>query len=108
MEQNEEMKENEVGENFSLEEKFEGVKRRKTPLSLLEWIGSLFLLMIPLMNVFVALIFIMMRRKSIDRSNYMIATIVILIATSIIVGGLYYLFGEYLTDWLKLWILKTI
>ena len=107
MEQNEEMNEN-VVENLSLEEKVEGMTRRKTPLSLLEWIGSLFLLMIPLMNIVVALIFISMRRKSTDRSNYMLATIIILLAVTIISGALYYMFGDYLTDWLKLWILKKL
>jgi len=107
MEQNEEMNEK-VVENVNVEEKVEVLTRRKTPLSLLEWIGSLFLLMIPFMNIVVALIFITMRRKSTDRSNYMLATIVILMAVTIIGGALYYMFGDYLIGWFKLWILNTL
>lgn len=110
MEKNEEMNEEVMENALALkEEKLIGeTTRRKTPLSLLEWIGSLFLLMVPLMNIIVALVFIAMRRKSTDRSNYMIATIVILLAVTIMGGLLYYVFGEYLIGWIKLWLLRSI
>ena len=47
------------------------------PLTCLEWIGSVFLLSIPFVNVVSCVVFILLRGKSKNRSNYVIASLII-------------------------------
>lgn len=82
--------------------------KRKTALTVLEWIGSLFLLTVPLVNVMAAFLFIVMRKKSEDRSNYMLALLLLLLSIAIMAISCYVIFGSYLIDWLKLWLMQNL
>lgn len=73
----------EVEENIILEK----------PLNLLEWIGSLFLLLIPGINLFSAIVFLCQKKKSRNRFYFILASFVIILSTCIIFLLLYFILG---------------
>jgi hypothetical protein len=68
------------------------------PLSYLEWVGSVFLLTIPIVNIFSSIVFILLRGKSKDRSNYVIASLVITVSTLIMTAIVLFVFKDYIKD----------
>jgi hypothetical protein len=68
------------------------------PLSYLEWVGSVFLLTIPIVNIFSSIVFILLRGKSKNRSNYVIASLVITVSTLIMTAIVLFVFKDYIKD----------
>jgi len=68
------------------------------PLSYLEWVGSVFLLSIPLINIITSIVFIFLRGKSKNRSNYVIASLVITLSFLILIAMVLFVFKDYLRD----------
>ena len=82
-------------------------EKKSTPeksLTVLEWIGTIFLLCIPAINIVSALVFLCQRRKSKTRSNFIIAMLVLMISMTMILGILYYFFGSRVVEEvIKIW-----
>ncbi len=68
------------------------------PLSYLEWVGSVFLLSIPFINVISTIAFIFLRKKSKNRSNYVIASLMITFSFIILLAIIMFVFRDYLKD----------
>lgn len=68
------------------------------PLSYLEWVGSVFLLSIPFVNIISSIAFIFLRRKSKNRSNYVIASLMISFSFLILIAIILFIFRDYLKD----------
>ena len=68
------------------------------PLSYLEGVGSVFLLTIPIVNIFSSIVFILLRGKSKNRSNYVIASLVITVSTLIMTAIVLFVFKDYIKD----------
>lgn len=87
------MEEIKVEDGSKISEKVEEKIILEKPLNLLEWIGSLFLLLIPGVNLFTAIAFLCQKKKSKNRFNFILASFVIILSTCIIFLLLYFVLG---------------
>lgn len=98
------MEEITVEDGNSKKEKVEEKSVLEKPLNLLEWIGSLFLLLIPGINVITAIVFLCQKKKSRNRFYFILASFVIILSTCIIFLLLYFILGpETLSSLFKNW-----
>lgn len=70
------------------------------PLNILEWIGTLFLLLTPGLNIFSGLIFLILRRKNISRSNFVMACSLLIVSFIIMIGITIFICGDTLRDFI--------
>ncbi len=74
--------------------------KTEMPLNTLEWIGTLFLLMVPGLNVVAGFVFLLLRKHSVGRSNFIIAGSLLFISALIIFGVTLYVCGDTLRDFI--------
>lgn len=87
------MEEIKVEDGNEISKKVEEKIQLEKPLNLLEWIGSLFLLLIPGVNLLTAIVFLFQKKKSKNRFNFILASFVIILSTCIIFLLLYFVLG---------------
>ncbi len=73
-------------------------EQKEIPLNILEWIGTLFLLLVPGLNVIAGFVFLLLRKKSIGRSNFIMAGFLLFISAIILFGVILYICGDTLHD----------